>query len=167
MSSSYGELKQLLEAILTAPHAVYVPTKLSLTSKPYINVPPSPPSLLPTLGLALSRRPSMDGLARVGPKRFHTRGRALPLDDQTTQEVFFISLESQVNQVSAFVSSVTFQLRSQVEELSGRVREVVAAARGVPRSSLTGEEGEAVTGVLARLMEGARSLGDEYLQLER
>lgn len=103
----------------------------------------------------------------MGPKRIHTRGRSLPLDDQTSQEVFFITLESQVNQVAAFVSSVTSQLRSQVEELAGRVREAVAAATGVPRSSLTGEEGEAVAEVLAKLMEGARSLGDEYLQLER
>jgi SPX domain protein involved in polyphosphate accumulation len=105
---SYKGLKESLDDILSAPHAVYVPTQLSLTS--------SNPWNQATDKQSESQVPRSGSMSRR--RRFS--------DDHTAQEVFFLELESEVNKVSLFAAQITSDLREQVHDLARKANEQVA-----------------------------------------
>lgn len=128
----------MLEDVLSAPHAVYVPTQLSLTStNPWnshsADQPQSSEGKIPRSG-SISRS-----------KRFS--------DGRTAQEIFFLELESEVNKVSTFAAQLTSNMRTQVQDLARRVKE--------------GDPADDKDETRRSLMEEARRIGDEYLELEK
>lgn len=89
---SYSELKQLLYRTLEAPHAVYVPTKLSLSSGAGASA-------------AAARAAAVAGgsgafTARVTPGNMNL-GLGVP-GDTTAQEQFFRALEHEVARINDF-----------------------------------------------------------------
>ena len=121
----------MLEDILDAPHAVYVPTQLSLTSSHYS-----------------SHSHAQETLPRSGSVR-----RKRISDSRTAQEVFFLELESEVNKVSIFAAQLTAELRTQVSDLARRSKAEVPL-----------DEKEETR---HRLMEEAKRIGDDYLEIEK
>lgn len=87
---SYSDLKKLLQETLEAPHAVYVPTKLSLSSgvasHAWLSTSPAGPATRVTYGTS----PGSLGF------------RAGPADDFTAQELFFLALEREVARINEF-----------------------------------------------------------------
>ena len=84
---SYSELKKLLQETLEAPHAVYVPTKLSLSSSKPQGATGSSAAARVTYG----KDSGLLGL-KIGIT-----------DDFTAQELFFLALEKEVARVNTFV----------------------------------------------------------------
>ncbi|GAX81475.1 hypothetical protein CEUSTIGMA_g8904.t1 [Chlamydomonas eustigma] len=129
---NYSALKRLLHEVLHAPHAVYIPTKLSLSSG------------------ALS---SAHGASRVTWGK-EPGGISLQTglnDDFTAQELFFLALEREVSKVNTFSLGIASQLRSRVTDLQVSIK--ITDLTSAPERQA--------------LMSVAKSIGDEYLQLEK
>lgn len=97
---SYSELKKLLQDTLNAPHAVYIPTKLSLSATTIAST---------SISAGSDSRGTSSGGSGAARVTYGKDSGLIGLkigiaDDFTAQELFFLALEKEVTRVNTFVS---------------------------------------------------------------